>query len=88
MGTKPDESIPELVINWREVPSIYSDGPLAHAWAAGVLRIVMGELCFNTVDGADVPAAQPVANLVMTPENVRYFITYLQSLPGVAENET
>lgn len=82
--TEPKE-IPELQTYWHHVPSYFVDGAIGAAWAGGIHRIVLGEICMNVEAGAQMPANRPVLNLIMSTEAIRHFINYLQSLPGVKE---
>lgn len=78
----------EFEIDWNvSYPTIYTDGVIASARAAGMHRIVLGEARFNPAPDAKFPCVRPAVNLVMTTERVQELIEYLSTLPGVAREE-
>lgn len=71
---------PPMRQDWRDVPTVFVDLPMAHATANGLLRLILGEAVFDYEEGITRPKTRPVFNLTMPLNAVPHLMEYLQDV--------
>lgn len=80
MAEEAIEGHPFFKTEWRPHPTVFADVALGHSHAAGVTRVVMGEVAFNEEPGATTPKYQPVFTLAIPTMAIPGLIAYLQEV--------
>ena len=80
MAEEAIEGPPPIRTEWRHHHTVFAEVPLGHSHAAGVTRLVMGEIAFNEEPGATLPKYQPVFTLAIPNAAIPSLIAYLQDI--------
>jgi len=70
----------QMATAWRETPTIFAEMVIGHAHAAGIARVVLGEVSFNPEPGATLPLIRPVLNLTIPVISIPSLIASLTEI--------
>lgn len=82
-----EQQILAMRVDFREVPTVFTDYAMSFATAGSVARILMGELVFDHAEGAQSPRARSVVNLAIPMGAIPNLIALLNQILETSGSE-